>query len=259
MKEAPILTHPPILLALVQVRISPILQMEAFIPKIQEELRSNGFPQFKKITQGALIAAPGAPNLMQNPLFFWEFASKNERRNIVVGTESIAFTVTDYSTFEDFQEGIAVALSTIHEIVTIPLVTRVGFRFVNVITAAPGKSLGAYVRPELLGLPLTDRAVQRIGNGSQLVCRSGSGFFILRSSCAERGPVLSPDVQLFSLKTDRPSVMDEEFCVLDLDHYIERNADFNTKEVLKDLSGLHDLLENTFLTAVTKEALEEWK
>jgi uncharacterized protein (TIGR04255 family) len=259
MKEALILTHPPILLALVQVRISPILQIEAFIPKIQEELRNHGFPQFKKITQGALIPAPGAPNLMQNPLFFWEFTSKNERRNIVIGTESIAFTVTDYSTFEDFQAGIAMALSTIHEIVTVPLVTRVGFRFVNVITAAPGKSMGAYIRPELLGLTLSDRAVQRIGYGSQLVCRSGSGFFILRSSSAERGPILSPDIQLFSLKTDRPLIMDKEFCVLDLDHYVECNADFNTKQVLKELASLHDLLESAFLTAVTKEALEEWK
>jgi uncharacterized protein (TIGR04255 family) len=259
MKEALVLTHSPIFLALVQVRISPILQMEAFIPKIQEELRNHEFPQFKKITQGALVAAPGTPNLMQNPLSFWEFASKNERRNIVIGTESIAFTVTDYATFEDFQRGIAMALSTIHEIVAVPLVTRVGFRFVNVITAAPGKSIGSYVRPELLGLTLRDPGVQRIGYGSQLVCRSGSGFFILRSSCAERGPILAPDIQLFSLKADRPLIMDQEFCVLDLDHYLECNADFNIKEVLKQLGGLHDLLESTFLTAVTQEALEEWK
>jgi uncharacterized protein (TIGR04255 family) len=252
------LSRSPLLVVLAQVRFSPILQMDKFIPAIQERLRGEGFPKFQAI-QSTTIQIPAMPTAIQNPTTYWEFMDRDETKSIVVGTESVAFTVTEYSTFENFRSGLQIALLVIHEAVKLPLQTRTGLRYTNLVIPKEGKQVSDYVRPEILGLSEDKLSLQRLGYGSELVCKSNVGSFIFRCGYRTKGPVLPPDLQLLRLKPKKPLFLDSEFCVLDLDHSIEEETDFNLEITSARFDDLHDLLDRSFRAAVTPEALSEWE
>src|SRR5262249_51958952 len=50
----PKLKHAPVVTIIGQVRFSPVLSMESYLPKIQEELRKKGFPKYDKVAQQSL-------------------------------------------------------------------------------------------------------------------------------------------------------------------------------------------------------------
>jgi uncharacterized protein (TIGR04255 family) len=252
------LSQSPLLVVLAQIRFSPILQMDKFIPAIQESLRGEGFPKFQAV-QSATFQFPAIPAAVQNPTAYWEFMDRDETKSIVLGTESVAFSVTEYSVFPDFQIGLQTALLTIHETVRLPLRTRIGLRYTNLVIPKEGKQVSDYVRPEILGLSQDKLALQRMGYASELLCRSEIGNFLFRCIYRMNGSVLPPDLQLLRLKTKKPRILDCEFCILDFDHSIEEEADFDLPIVSARFSELHDLLDRSFIAAVTPEALKEWE
>jgi uncharacterized protein (TIGR04255 family) len=253
------LSQSPLLLVLAQVRFSPILQMDKFIPEIQERLRSQGFPKFQAATEATSIQIPGMPALSQNPTVHWEFMDPEGRKSIVVGTESVAFTVTDYSTFEDFRVGLQIALLTVHEAVKLPLRTRVGLRYIDLLIPKEGKEVSDYVRLEILGLLKDKLPLQRLAYVSQLLCESKIGKFILRCTHQIGGSVLPPDLQLLRLTVKKPLLLNQEFCVLDFDHFLEEQSEFDLATVSTDFNSLHDVLDQGFRAVVTPEALKEWE
>lgn len=253
------LSRSPLLLVLAQVRFSPVLQMDRFIPTIQERLRSEGFPKFQML-QNITIQIPGIPAVGQNPTVYWEFMDREDKKSIAIGTEGIAFTVTDYSTFEDFRVGLQIAILTVQEAVKLELRTRVGLRYVDLVIPEKGKQASDYVRTEILGLSRNELPLQRLAYGSQLVCQSEIGRFTLRCAHQMGGPVLPLDLQLtLRLKLNKPLLLDQEFCVLDFDHSIEGQSDFDLAAVSTAFNNLHNVLDQGFRAAVTPEALKEWE
>jgi uncharacterized protein (TIGR04255 family) len=248
----------PLLLVLAQVRFSPILQMDRFIPSIQERFRNEGFPKFQAM-QSTTIQIPGIPAVSQNPTVYWEFMDREDKKSIVIGTESIAFSVSDYSTFEDFRVGLQIALLTVQETVKLELRTRLGLRYVNLIIPEKGKRVSDYVHAEILGLSRDELPLQRLAYGSQLVCKSEIGRFTLRCAHQIGGLVLPLDLQLIRLALNKPRVLDQEFCVLDFDHSVEQQSDFDLAAVSTAFHELNTVLDQGFRAAVTPEALKEWE
>ena len=118
---------------------------------------------------------------------------REDKKSIVIGTESMAFTVSDYSTFEDFRVGLQIALLTVQETVKLELRTRVGLRYIDLVIPKEGKRVSDYVRPEILGLLQDKLPLQRLAYVSQLLCQSEIGKLILRCTHQIGGPVLPPD------------------------------------------------------------------
>jgi uncharacterized protein (TIGR04255 family) len=249
------LSRSPLLLVLAQVRFSPILQMDKFIPAIQERLRSEGFPKFQAM-QSTTIQIPG---VTQVPTVNWEFMDREDKKSIVIGTESMAFAISDYSTFEDFRVGLQVALLTVQETVKLELRTRVGLRYIDLVIPKEGKGVSDYVRPEILGLLQDKLPLQRLAYVSQLLCQSEIGKLILRCTHQIGGSVLPPDLQLLRLTLNKPLFLNQEFCVLDFDHSAEEQSDFDLAAVSTSLNNLHDVLDQSFRAVVTPEALKEWE
>jgi len=252
------LSRSPLLLVLAQVRFSPILQMDKFIPAIQERLRNEGFPKFQAM-QSSTIQMPGVPALSQNPTVHWEFMDREDKKGIVLGTEGMSFTVSDYSTFEDFRVGLQIGLLTVQEIVKLELRTRVGLRYIDLVIPKEGKRVSDYVRPEILGLLQDKPPLQRLAYVSQLLCQSEIGKLILRCTHQIGGSVLPPDLQLLRLTLNKPLLLNQEFCVLDFDHFVEEQSDFDLGAVSSAFNDLHDVLDQSFRAAVTPEALKEWE
>ena len=253
------LSRSPLLLVLAQVRFSPILQMDKFIPAIQERLRGQGFPKFQAAMQATSIQVAAMSTVSQTPTVHWEFMDPEDKKSIVLGTESVAFTVTDYSTFEEFREGLQIALLTVQETVKLPLRTRIGLRYIDLVIPKEGKRVSDYVRPEILGLLQDKLPLHRLAYASQLLCESEIGKVILRCTHQIGGPVLPPDLQLFRLTLNKPLFLNQEFCILDFDHFTEEQADFDLATISTAFNNLHDVLDQSFRAAVTPEALKEWE
>jgi uncharacterized protein (TIGR04255 family) len=254
------LSNSPLVVVIAQVRFSPILHMARFIPDVQERLRGEGFPKFHPLQQQNLqIGAPGMPVANQGSTLLWEFLDRDDRKSLVVSTDTVAFVVTDYSVFESFRDGLRIALSVVSEVAKPGLRERIGLRYVNLVVPSQGKQISNYVGPELLGMSPTQLAVHRVNYGSAMVSRSEVGTFVFRCTCPTQGLTLPPDVQLLGLRTDKPLSLDSEFCVLDFDHFTEGTKDFDVSAMLADFDQLHDLLDRSFRLAVKKEALQEWE
>ena len=65
--------------------------------------------------------------------------------------------------------------------------------------------------------------------------------------------------QLLRLTLNKPLLLNQEFCVLDFDHSIEEQSDFDLAAVSTAFNNLHNVLDQSFRAAVTPEALKEWE
>src|SRR5260370_24838417 len=111
------LSNSQLVVVIAQVRFSPILNMARFIPDVQERLRGEGFPKFHPLQQQNLqIGGPGMPVANQGSTLLWEFLDRDDRKSLVVSTDTVAFVVTDYSVFESFRDGLRIALSVVSEV-----------------------------------------------------------------------------------------------------------------------------------------------
>jgi uncharacterized protein (TIGR04255 family) len=256
----PQLSNSPLLLVVAQVRFSSVLQMAKFIPEIQERLRGQGFPKFRPAQQQNLqIGPPGTPLANQSPTLLWEFLDRDDRKSIVVETDSVAFIATDYSVFESFRYGLEIALSAVSDVAKPNLRERIGLRYVNLVIPRSGKHISDYIGTELLGMSPPQLSVKPVNYGSVMLSQSEVGTFVFRCTCPMQGPTIPPDVRLLGLKTDKPLSLESEFCVLDFDHFNEGTKDFDVGSILSDFDQLHDLLDRSFRLAVKKEALQEWE
>lgn len=256
------LTHSPLILVLAQVRMTPVLRMESYIPDIQDRLRKNGFPKVRRRMMRTETQDPQGRTLQVEERADWEFVSKGDQVALAVSENGIAMITSNYTSFDDFAGQLEDCLNIVHEIVAISGVERLGLRYIDLIEPTAEKPLSHYLSPQILGLSL-DGLGDRVANMSETVLNTGSHQkLVLR--CVERpkGVVLPPDLLPVGVKLKKDLKSNVSFGILDSDHYVEFNdepMEFGTVDVLNALSGLHDALDQSFRKAVTPQALEEWK
>lgn len=49
------------------------------------------------------------------------------------------------------------------------------------------------------------------------------------------------------------------YAILDIDHFAEKNEDFNVVKITEKLKQMHKAVYEVFITAVTKEAIKAWE
>src|SRR5258705_10846711 len=95
------LSKSPLVIVLSQVRISPILGMEKFLPAIQEQLRRTGYPKFRtSVTQEILLA----PELKTVSSVRWLFSDREEKTTAVIAPNFITLLTSRYEVFEKFAD-----------------------------------------------------------------------------------------------------------------------------------------------------------
>ena len=257
------LTHSPLILALAQVRMTPVLRMESYIPDIQDRLRKNGFPKVRRRVVRIESQDQKGKTLQIEERSDWEFVNKGDQVALVVSENSMAMITSNYTSFDEFAGQLENCLDIVHEVVAISGVERLGLRYVDLIEPTLEKPLSHYLSPQILGLSLEGLGT-RLANMSETVLETGDHQkLVLR--CVERpkGVVLPPDLLPIGVKLKKELKSNVSFGILDSDHYVEFNEEpmeFGTAAVLNRLGGLHDALDQSFRKAVTPIAIEkEWK
>ncbi len=253
-------TKSPLIVALAQVRMTPILSLESYIPKLQDLLRASDYPRLlTRKTKTTMHDAMGKVDVVEST--DWVFADKSGHYSLVVAEQSLAFVTSAYMTFEDFVGRMETLLQLVHDVVKISGVERLGLRYVDLIEPTAEKPLSYFLESCVLGLSLEELG-KRITSFSQTVMEtSPNRKLVVRTSERPGGLVIPPDLLNLQLKLRKPNALTHPFGVLDLDHYAEYSEpeDYDTTSVIGNLCELHDVVDQAFRKATTEEAKLEWK
>jgi len=253
------LTKTPLIFVLAQVRVTPITQIERFLPLIQESLRHQGFPNLVK--RKFRIEVPGSDGqLTSEERVQWEYINSTHTCSILVDDGSLVLQTTAYDSGEEFLKKLALALDAFVTNAQPTQLLRVGLRYVDLITPAGDLGISELVDPALRAAPplLPGEPATRIWEHLRLT--SAHTRLLVRYTEAQSGLAFPPDIGPFiSLRLAQSPEQKTPFGLLDTDHFDEEVSDFASPLVLERMANLHDILDQSFRQLVSKAALELWQ
>jgi uncharacterized protein (TIGR04255 family) len=249
------LRNAPLIYVVAQVRFSPIVAIEKFVPEIQEKLRHKGFPRFARgQVMEIALQADGAPKF--NAVERFEFQDKEARLGIVLQSNSLAVHTNSYSNYEKFEEEIKTALMAVHRVADISLAERIGLRYVNLIRLQDGERWTDYLHQGLLGLDPQSVGVDHWLIRSEATGTTEAGKLAVR--CSQSEQPFPPDLLTSTLHYSLELAKGEIVTTLDFDHFVEGVSDFSVVAAMSTLERLHESLDLVFATSVTEQALRKW-
>jgi len=262
-----VLSRQPLVLAIGQIRFSPVRKMAEYIRGIQEDLRRKGYPTEKHgfIRQ---LSFRSQDVLQTAEMEVWEYRTRNEDWSIFVSQDSIAVQTTEYTKFEDFADRMREAVSTVlskTESDRLGVVERVGLRYVDLVKPLPGESFRDYLRPGFHGLGEEPFALNSARlfvqcTGRTDVSGETEGTLLVRISQNDQGADLPPDLIATAPKRKVQHAPGELLTLIDMDHSVTGSFNADADWVVKIAVGLHDGIIETFHErVVTEKALEAWK
>ena len=255
--ESSKLKDAPLVYVLAQVRYSPILSMEKYIPDIQERVRKI-FPKYRKAVLQSLTVGAGdqAPDLSK--VDRWEFSNKDSDTGFVIQADSFVFHTTNYNKFEDFIEQFKFTLTHVQDAIDVSLVERIGLRYVDAIEPKAGEELGGYMVPGLYGFPLAELNAGMLISHTEAVAKTEVGTLILKATQKRDNRVLPPDLSPVGITVRRSIPDDRPTAIIDFDHYCEQSVDFAVDEIIKKITQLHDVTSIAFRATITDHAVQQW-
>lgn len=252
------LTKSPLVIVLGQVRISPVLQMETYIPQIQERLRHKGYPVFRpsKI-QEFNILPDGKAQVASTDR--WIFAEKDRRTAVVIAPDFVVLETSRYDVFDAFSDSFEVALREVGEVVGVALAERIGLRYIDLIRPAEGESLAEYLNAGLKGLSAAELETDGLLHRYEATGKTKAGQLVVRLFQTAQGVVLPPDLVPGDIELAQIQLApNERVSILDIDHFSVTQRDYEPAKLMDDMWALHDASDKAFRAAVTPRALERW-
>lgn len=253
------LQNSPLVLVLVQVRIAPVLQMEEYVPELQERLRRAGFPGYVSGEDLQFQLGP-SPAVQRAPR--WEFQNKQQTESVVLGQNFIAVQTSVYDVYEAFEELFSGPLQVLAEVVEPTLVQRIGLRYVDLVRPRPDEDVSVYLEPSLHGLAAHDVGAIDLLSRFEMLAQTKVGTMRIRCQQSTEGSPLPPDLRHatldFSSTVAHGLDRGELVTFLDFDHFSTDPIDYDPSGIVDAVGQLHDNLDQAFRAAVTRHALEVW-
>ena len=262
------LSAQPLVLVLCQVRLSPVRQMEQYIPAIQEAFRRRGFPieRAGKVHQ-VTFGPSGSTPVQLTEQHRWEYRNKDETWSILLTQDTVILQTTAYTRFEDFVEQLQMAVHTVlaeSEHDELGVVHRVGLRYIDVVRPSGGKDFRFYLRPGLHGV--RDEVFQpgqhllHTESRGRTAVGGNPGTMVVRIVQNDQGSSLPPDLVDAAPSFSPRAEAGELVTLIDMDHFVEGNFDADPDWVVARAYEIHDHIIETFHNhVVTEDAIKEWK
>jgi uncharacterized protein (TIGR04255 family) len=252
------LTHAPVSYALAQVRFSPVLKLDKFIPEIQDRLRGE-YPRYEKGEVRNIQIGPSGPPIIAEPESRWIFLNKNRTCGVVLQHSSFIYHTTAYETSDQFRERIMAALEPVADSVTLTLIERVGLRYIDLVIPDSDESLGDYLHASLTGFPFEEHEAEKELNFAQATAKTKIGQLVVRCLVNKAGLLMPDDLMPCPLSIERNVPRGRFTAVLDTDHFSEQSFDFSLEAVAERIDELHGAISSVFWSAITEFAYEKWK
>lgn len=255
----------PVFYTLSQVVFNPILQMAEFVPKIQDRLRLEGFPDFRKeqIRQIALAlrqAEGEAPQVAtQEGPTRWNFVDAGRTSGYLLQPNTLVYHTTAYETFEVFSKRLLDGLRLVHEHVGLAFIQRIGLRYLDAVLPKEGENLGQYLSASVLGLSSVVKGqLQHCFTETANV--TSDGTLVARVLITEGDLAIPPDLFPFGLALgERFAKIKGRHAVLDTDHFSVERFDFDLNRVAALLDASHTRIDEAFRLTATDYARKAWK
>jgi len=257
-KPALHLPKSPLIFVLGQVRIEPVLNMEAKIPAIQDSLRKDGLPRLSLREIEITKREPGGKTEVETRKQ-WEFLDKEKRASVLIDTDFIVYQVTEYKVFEDFIDRFKQILDLFNDHAEPVLVQRIGLRYIDLIVPSHERRLGDYLSRSLRGFTVQEGEARLAFRSESVTQTDHHSRFVHRYSEASRGFGFPEDLHPVSLQFKRNLNLDSPFGLLDMDHFCHLDEDFQVDGVVNHLWSLHDYHAKAFEASVTTTAMKEWR
>lgn len=247
------LDHAPLVLVLAQARFSYRTDLDAHVPAFRQACEALGYPLFRTgRIQTLNLGGFGPVEASQAPR--WDFLDKSQGWNVVLAPEFLLLQTTRYTHFKEFH-GRWKDLLEAAKVLAIPVVERLGLRYVDLIRPAPGERLSEYLTPALAGWePLGTSGLRRTNHLAITSFDSTVGQMLVRVQPATT--LVPPDLESPHLKGMAPPGPGDAF--VDFDHSSSEPIDFDPDIVSKTTRALHDVHDDLFLDVITPKAKQVW-
>jgi uncharacterized protein (TIGR04255 family) len=243
----------PLVLVLCQIRWPELNHLQGDLSEIAQGFGStlDGYPVISNLHEMAYTITPeGVTQQPGEKIFQWH--SIDGVWHISLSRRFAALYCTTYTSFPDFLERLKSVLEALESQVKVPLIERVGVRYVNRVTDSRLlENLEGYVRPEVLGysgLTGVSGEVRLASSANQARYLVDDAALQVRSGLVPAGETVDPAV---------PPAQDTSW-VLDLDASSERVAPFDVATAIAAAGRLSDFAYDFFKYVSTEGFLKEF-
>ncbi|WP_166827569.1 TIGR04255 family protein [Brevibacterium limosum] len=245
------LKNPPLARVLAQVRWPDLtsFDLQRVTSRISENL-GVAYPFIREESEVEVVVTQSGVAEQKSRGRIARFFSGDEKWSISVGRNFMALESTDYTNHDDFVDRLLDGLSAVHDGVTIPRFSRIGYRYTNrIVGKADLDLLEAHFVPAVLGGHTASPAnADLVHSMTESVYRVELAYLLVRSARLGAGQSIEPTL---------PPV-DEPSWILDLDAYEEGHLVVNRDEVRKKLIHLSGIASNHFSDVVTSQFYERY-
>lgn len=255
----------PVYFTLAQIRFNPILNMDGYLPTIQEKMRAAHFPDFKRETIQQLVLQLGPPNdgsQAPPPSFLPQarcsFGTIDRTTEFVLEHSALALHTTAYDTSDKFFKQLLNGLAIIHDTLRLDFTERVGLRYFDAVLPKAHESLAAYLTPEVMGL--SGKFEDELSHSySETVTMNTNGKLVSRVIIQDGHVGLPPEIATLAPQIN-PKFTEPvgRHAIIDTDAFYEQREAFSLERLNSKLVALHTEIEKSFNATVTAVALKAW-
>ncbi len=255
-KQSVKLPRAPLIFVLAQVRFSPVLKMESYVPEIQEALRHRGFPGYRlENMQNIMIGAEAKTEITKR----WMFDDVNNHRQVVLTTDALTFQTTAYETFQDLLSDFKTVTQPLEDYVKVDNIQQIGLRYVDLLTEIDGMNSRDLVKPGFSGISGSEIGAENTAFSFVLQAQTPSGVLTIRSvQLLNMQAFLPPDIGATTLRFPDHVINAQNARVLDFDHITQKLLPFNSDTLSRELTNLHEYTDRAFRAVTTKHAFQAW-
>lgn len=256
----------PVYFTVAQVRFNPVLNMEGYLPTIQERMRATHFPDFKRESIQQLIVSlasssdvdqPPKPSFV--PQARCRFGNMDATTEFVLENNAIALQTTAYDTSDTFFKMLLDGLTIIHDALHLDFTERIGLRYLDAVLPKSNESLSDYLTSEVLGL--SSKVGDKLEHSySETVTMNASGKLVSRIIIRDGRVGFPPEILPLAPKINARFVGQiGRHAILDTDASYEQREVFDLVKLASKLVALHGEIEKSFYATTTPFAIKTWE
>ena len=254
------LSQQPLVFVLAEFRFSPILEMEKYIPTLQDELRQE-FPFISTQQNQEFQISPSGIGI--NNTTEWVLQSKSKKQAITLNSNRLVYVTSEYDRFDGFKRQCKKALEAFIKIVNPSLWLRIGLRYNDAIIKENNENIEEYVQDFLYASNSLSSVGEMTQHTNEIVLETAEGCMVVRSMYAHKAPPMWPDM-ILPIKVEVNNHITTRI-FLDFDHFWDinlsqesDNPDFRLDDLLQKKKKMHEYSRKAFWDITTDKGKSKW-
>jgi uncharacterized protein (TIGR04255 family) len=262
------MSNAPVYYVLAQAQFNPVAAMANYINEIQDKLRLEGYTLFEaeKITQlhfdTSSSLSHAKAEILELPI--WRITKSNRSTGFILGQSYLAYHTTNYQTHKQFFGELLLGLETIHSIIKLEHLSRLGLRYLNAVLPKKHETVDQYLIDGLHGVHFeaaTRYSLSESVFDTNIDLSPFNGTLVNRvyrkTGLLGFPPDMTPNNGL-SLMPRFANKENFSHAVIDIDHFIEGQMALNFEQIENQLISLHKCIKDVFKATISPHANKTW-